>query len=129
MWATVDDRPLPVALPGGGGLLGGLVGGIVNTAIKGIADQLEKSAQDSRSVSEYAAERIAGSYQVKQRLGEVTVGLPMSQSVSSQSINGRTSKTVSLLLPVYNAAGAPVAQAQVSNMNSMRFDCHCWFNT
>ena len=37
----------------------------------------------------------------------------MSQSVATQSINGRVSKTVNLLLPVYNAAGAPVAQAQV----------------
>eukprot|EP00775_Hariotina_reticulata_P004602 gene4602-4856_t len=113
VYGRTEDRPLPMTFPGGGGLLGGLVGGLVNTAIKGIAEQLEKSAQDSRSVSENAAERISSSYQVKQRLGEVTVGLPMSQSVASQSVNGRTSKTISLLLPLYNAAGAPVAQAQV----------------
>lgn len=60
-------------IPGGGGLLGGLVGGLVNSAIKGLADQLEKSAAESRSVAELAAERIQGSYRVKQRLGEVGV--------------------------------------------------------
>ncbi|WIA13518.1 hypothetical protein OEZ85_007091 [Tetradesmus obliquus] len=110
-----DDRPLPMQLPGGG-LLGGLVGGLLNTAVKGLAKELEKSAQQTRSVTDLAANRISSSRRIKQRLGEVTVGLPMSQSVASQSINGRVSKTVSLLLPVYNLAGAAVAQAQVTQV-------------
>lgn len=100
----------------GGGLLGGLVGGLLNTAVKGLAKELEKSAQQTRSVTDLAANRISSSRRIKQRLGEVTVGLPMSQSVASQSINGRVSKTVSLLLPVYNLAGAAVAQAQVTQV-------------
>lgn len=100
-------------MPMPGGILGGLMGGLVNTAIKGLAKELEKSAEQTRNVSEIAAERISNSRRIKQQLGEVTVGLPMSQSVSSQNINGRVSKTVNLLLPVYNAAGAAVAQAQV----------------
>lgn len=110
-----DERPLPMPLPGGG-LLGGLVGGLLNTAVKGLAKELEKSAEQTRSVTDLAAERISSSRRIKQRLGEVTVGLPMSQSVASQSINGRVSKTVSLLLPVYNLAGAAVAQAQVTQV-------------
>jgi hypothetical protein len=104
-----------MTLPGGG-LLGGLVGGLLNSAVKGLAKELEKSAEQTRSVTDLAAERISSSRRIKQRLGEVTVGLPMSQSVASQSINGRVSKTVSLLLPVYNLAGAPVAQAQVTQV-------------
>jgi hypothetical protein len=104
-----------MTLPGGG-LLGGIVGGLLNTAVKGLAKELEKSAEQTRSVADLAAERISSSRQIKQRLGEVTVGLPMSQSVASQNINGRVSKTVSLLLPVYNLAGAPVAQAQVTQV-------------
>jgi hypothetical protein len=106
--------PLP-----GGGLLGGLVGGLLNTAVKGLAKELEKSAEQTRSVTDLAAERISSSRRIKQRLGEVTVGLPMSQSVASQNINGRVSKTVSLLLPVYNLAGAPVAQAQVTQVEGL----------
>lgn len=107
-----DDRPLPMPMPGG--VLGGLVGGLVNTAIKGLAKEFEKQAAESRSVSELAAQRISSSRRIKQRLGEVTVGLPVSQSVASQSVNGRVSKTVLLVLPIYNLAGAPVAQAQVT---------------
>jgi len=56
-------------------------------------------------VAEYAAERISSSQQVKQQLGEVTVGLPISQSVASQNINGRVTKTVSLVLPVFRRGG------------------------
>eukprot|EP00882_Tetradesmus_deserticola_P001135 GHRQ01001228.1.p1 GENE.GHRQ01001228.1~~GHRQ01001228.1.p1 ORF type:complete len:264 (+),score=96.75 GHRQ01001228.1:278-1069(+) len=108
-----DDRPLPMPVPGGG-LLGGLVGGLLNTAVQGLAKEMENSAKQTRSVADLAAERISSSTRIKQRLGEVTVGLPISQSVASQSINGRVSKTVSLVLPVYNLAGVPVAQAQVT---------------
>lgn len=97
-----------------GGLFGGIVGGLLNSAVQGLAKEMEKTAQQTRSVSELAAERISSSREVKRRLGEVTVGLPMSQSVASQNINGRVSKTVNLLLPVYNAAGVPVGQAQVA---------------
>lgn len=96
-----------------GGFLGGLMGSVINSAVQGLAKEMEKTAEATRSVAEVAADRISSSRRVKQRLGQVTVGLPMSQSVATQSINGRVSKTVNLLLPVYNAAGAPVAQAQV----------------
>eukprot|EP00882_Tetradesmus_deserticola_P003502 GHRQ01003705.1.p1 GENE.GHRQ01003705.1~~GHRQ01003705.1.p1 ORF type:complete len:263 (+),score=92.49 GHRQ01003705.1:278-1066(+) len=108
-----DDRLLPMPVPGGG-LLSGLVGGLLNTAVQGLAKEMENSAKQTRSVADLAAERISSSRRIKQRLGEVTVGLPISQSVASQSINGRVSKTVSLVLPVYNLAGVPVAQAQVT---------------
>eukprot|EP00882_Tetradesmus_deserticola_P014314 GHRQ01015220.1.p1 GENE.GHRQ01015220.1~~GHRQ01015220.1.p1 ORF type:complete len:179 (-),score=48.91 GHRQ01015220.1:887-1423(-) len=110
---TADDRLLPMPVPGGG-LLSGLVGGLLNTAVQGLAKEMENSAKQTRSVADLAAERISSSRRIKQRLGEVTVGLPISQSVASQSINGRVSKTVSLVLPVYNLAGVPVAQAQVT---------------
>lgn len=114
-----DERQLPLFPGGGGGLFGGLMGGLVNQAVKGLASQLEKAAQETRDVSEEAAARIRGSAQIQQRLGSgVTVGPAMSQSVSSSSINGRTTKTVTLLLPVYSAGGVPVAQAQVTQTQS-----------
>eukprot|EP00879_Flechtneria_rotunda_P032130 GHRR01035287.1.p1 GENE.GHRR01035287.1~~GHRR01035287.1.p1 ORF type:complete len:168 (+),score=67.04 GHRR01035287.1:214-717(+) len=111
---AAEDQPFPLQVPGG--LLGGLMGGLANAAISGLAQQLEKTAAESRNVSQLAAARVENSQRIKQRLGQVSVGLPLSQSVSSQNINGRVSKTVSLLLPLYNAARVPVAQAQVTQV-------------
>lgn len=116
MHAPAAERPLPLVPPlpgGGGGLLGGLVGGLVNAAARGLAESLERSAADSAAVAQRAADAIAGSRTVRQRLGDVSVGLPLSQSASSSSVNGVASKTISLLLPVYNSAGGVVSQAQV----------------
>jgi hypothetical protein len=117
MCARADDRQLP-QFPSPGGLFGGLVGGLVNQAVKGLASEMQKTAAQTRSVSETAALRIQNSSILQQRLGRVTVGPAMSQSMSSSNINGRVSKNISLLLPVYGPGGRPVAQAQVTQVEA-----------
>ena len=92
------------------------MGGLVNQAVKGLAKEMQKTAAETRSVAETAALHIQQSERIRQRLGAVTVGPAMSQSSATSSINGRVSKTISLLLPVYGAGGLPVAQAQVTQV-------------
>jgi hypothetical protein len=114
-YAYADDRQLP-QFPSPGGLFGGLMGGLVNQAVKGLAKEMQKTAAQTRSVSETASLRIQQSQCIQQRLGRVTVGPAMSQSMSTSSINGRVSKTINLVMPVYGAGGLPVAQAQVTQV-------------
>lgn len=45
--------------------------------------------------------------------GEVRAGPLMGQSVSSQSINGVTSKSINIAFPVYSSSSPQPAQAQV----------------
>lgn len=94
------------------------MGGLVNQAVKGLAKEMQKTAAETRSVSETAAVRIQQSRRIQQRLGSVTVGQPMGQSMSSSNINGRVSRNISLLLPVLGPGGMPVAQAQVSQVET-----------
>lgn len=110
---SADDRQLP-QFPTQGGLFGGLIGGLVNQAVKGLAKEVEKTAAQTRSVSETAAMRIEQSQRIRERLGPVTVGPAMSQSISSSNMNGRLNKTISLMMPVYGSGRLPVAQAQVT---------------
>ncbi|KAF8060017.1 hypothetical protein HT031_004955 [Scenedesmus sp. PABB004] len=121
-----DEPPQQQGLAGlPGGLLGGLVGGLVGSAVKGLARELERSAADGRSVADTAARRIGASARLQRRLGAVRAGPPLSQAVSSSSINGRVQKRVQLVLPVVNAAGAMVAQAQVTAVegDAMQHEC------
>lgn len=92
------------------------MGGLVNQAVKGLAKEMQKTAAETRSVSETAALRIQQSRRIQQRLGTVSVGPAMSQSMSTSNINGRVSKNINLLLPVFGAGGMPVAQAQVTQV-------------
>lgn len=94
------------------------MGGLVNTAIKGLAKEMQKTAAETRSISDTAALRIQQSRQIQQRLGPVTVGPPMGQSMSTSNINGRISKTINLMMPVLGAGGLPVAQAQVTQVEA-----------
>lgn len=94
----------------GGGLVGGLlgraVGGVLRSAAGALAEQLQQAAQQVADVQDRAARVIEGSAKVRAALGgSVRVGPPMSQSSMSQSINGRVSKTVTLLMPVAGANG------------------------
>lgn len=117
LYRPEDDRQLP-QFPAPGGLFGGLMGGLVNQAVKGLAKEMQKTAAETRSVSETAALRIQQSPRIQQRLGPVTVGPAMSQSMSTSSINGRVSKTISLIMPLMGAGGLPVAQAQVTQVEA-----------
>lgn len=84
-----------------------------------MAKEMQRTAAETRSVSEAAAARIQQSRRIQQRLGaSITVGPPLSQSMSSANINGRVSKTISLVMPVFTAAGVPAAQAQVTQVES-----------
>jgi len=94
------------------------MGGLVNTAMKGLAKEMQKTAAETRSVSDTAALRIQQSRQIQQRLGPVTVGPPFGQSMSTSNINGRVSKTINLMMPVLGAGGRPVAQAQVTQVEA-----------
>lgn len=103
----------PLAPLFGDGLLARAVGGMVAGALRGLGEQLEKQARETRGVYEDAAVAIRGCPEVAARLGgAVSVGGPMSQSSSSSNINGRVTKRVVMVLPVSGPNGA-FAQAQV----------------
>lgn len=103
---TPDDLGLST---GGGGLLPNLVGramgGLISGALSSLTKQLQEAAKEQQGVYEEAAERIRTSAKLRTRLGNVTVGPLMSQSSSSSSINGRVTKQIVLLMPVYGAGG------------------------
>lgn len=93
-----------------GNLLGRAVGGMLRSAVGAMAEQMQAAAAQVADVQDRAARLISGDARVSRALGgSVRVGAPMSQSSMSQSINGRVSKTVTLLVPVAGATG----QAQV----------------
>jgi hypothetical protein len=98
---------------GGGGLLGGLLGGLAGAAARGLAETLAAGAAEGAGAAERAAAAIVADARVTAALGRVSVGPPMSQAISSSSVNGVTTRRVSLLLPLLDGAGAVVAQARV----------------
>uniref|UniRef100_A0A7S0S0I2 Uncharacterized protein n=1 Tax=Chlamydomonas leiostraca TaxID=1034604 RepID=A0A7S0S0I2_9CHLO len=106
---------LPVIeLPSAGilpSLMGKAMGSLVNMAIQAVGEQLASSAKDSADVYERGAARIRASADLRARLGEpLVVQPPLSQSVSSLTVNGRFSQRVVLLVPVYGARGGATAQ-------------------
>lgn len=71
--------------------------------------QRPASAARPGPLQDHATRVIQGSAKVQQALGgSVRVMPPVSQSSMSQSINGRASQTVTLILPVVGAGGKAV---------------------
>mmetsp|Transcript_27085 Transcript_27085/g.48278 ORF Transcript_27085/g.48278 Transcript_27085/m.48278 type:complete len:295 (-) Transcript_27085:170-1054(-) len=96
----------------GGGLVGRMAGAMLGSALKGLGEQMEKAGREAASIQNQARDAIEADRRVVEALGgSVQVGGPISQSSMSSSINGRTTKQVSLILPVMGQRG--VAQAQV----------------
>ncbi|KAG1670887.1 hypothetical protein FOA52_000389 [Chlamydomonas sp. UWO 241] len=94
--------------PGGllGGLVGRAVGGMLESAISKIGAELEKAAAESASTYDTAAARVEGSERLRNRMGgQVTAGPVMSQSMSSTSINGVSTKVVNIVFPVSSSGG------------------------
>lgn len=101
----------------GGGLVGSLlgkaVGGVLRSAVGALGEQLREAAERAQDVQDQASRLIESSSKVRAALGgSIRVGAPVSQSSSSSSINGRSSQTVTLIVPVVGANGR-TAQAQV----------------
>jgi hypothetical protein len=89
---------------------------MVGAAVKGLSEQVERSARESRAVYDQASRRLRASRALADRLGSpVTVGPVVSQSVSSSSINGVSSRRLVLLVPVQGPLGA--GQAQVTSVD------------
>lgn len=94
----------------GGGLVGGLLGraagAVLRSAVKGLGEQMRQAQEQVADVQDRAARIIESSSKLRQALGgSVQAMPPVSQSSMSQSINGRMTKTVTLLLPVAGANG------------------------
>ncbi|EFN54338.1 hypothetical protein CHLNCDRAFT_135584 [Chlorella variabilis] len=107
-------RPEDAGFGGGlvGGLLGKAVGSMLRGAVGALGEQLREAQEQVADVQARAARVIESSSQLRQKLGgSVQVGAAFSQSSSTAIINGRTSRRVTLLMPV--AGGGRVAQAQV----------------
>lgn len=108
-------RPEDLGFGGGlvGGLLGRAVGGMLRSAVGAMGEQLRQAAEQVADVQERAARVIENNGRVRSLLGSpVRVLPPVSQSSMTQSINGRTSRTITLLMPVVGPTGT-TAQAQV----------------
>lgn len=106
------DFPVPKDLFGGG-IMGRMMGGLVTSAIKAVSEQVAASAKESNAAYNEAARKLRSSSKLKSRLGDaIEVGPALSQSVSSAYINGRSSKQIQLLVPVYGVGGR-AAQAVV----------------
>jgi len=101
----------------GGGLLGRAAGSMLGSAIKAVGDQMAEAGRQAEGIRQRATSAIEASSAVREHLGSgVQVGPPMSQSTMSSSINGRVSKTVSLIMPVVGSRGT--AQAIVEATES-----------
>ena len=112
-----ERRQQPPEADFGGGLVGGLmsraVGGLLRGALGMIEGQLAAAQEQAEGVQSRAAAVIEGSARLRERLGgPVRVLEPMAQSSMTSIINGRSTRTITLLLPVVGADGR-AAQAQV----------------
>ncbi|KAL4458532.1 hypothetical protein ABPG75_013397 [Micractinium tetrahymenae] len=112
-----EDVYSPEDLGFGGGLVGGLlgraVGGMLRSAVGAMGEQLRQAAEQVADVQDRAARVIENNSRIRDKLGgPVRVLPPVSQSSMTQSINGKASRTITLLLPVVGPSGA-AAQAQV----------------
>lgn len=122
--AALNPQPLRPACPaaepglgGGGGLVSGLlgraVGRMMQSALGALGEQLREAQEQAADVQQRAADLIENDARVRQRLGgTVRCMAPMSQGSMTQSINGRVSRVVTLVLPVVGQNGRS-AQAQV----------------
>lgn len=100
----------------GGGLVGGLlgraVGGMLRSAVGALGEQMRQAQEQVADVQDRATRIIETNSRLRDALGgSVRAQPPVSQSSMSQSINGRMSKTVTLIMPVVGSRG--MAQAQV----------------
>lgn len=115
-------RPEQEAFGGGlvGGLLGRAVGGMLRSAVGALGEQLREAQEQVADVQERAARVIQSNSKLQARMGgSVRVMPAVSQSSMSSSINGRTSKTLTLVMPVVGAGGQ-AAQAQVQYVEGDR---------
>ncbi|GAB4821872.1 hypothetical protein N2152v2_008918 [Parachlorella kessleri] len=96
------------------GLLGRAVGRMLQGALGAVGEQLRQAAEQVADVQSRAVAMIESDPRVRDRLGgSVQCLAPMSQSSMTQSINGRVSRVVTLVLPVVGAGGRAAAQAEV----------------
>lgn len=102
----------------GGGLMGRAMGGLVGRALRSVGEGLAEASRQAEEVQAQAAAAIESDSRVRSALGgSCQVGSPMSQSSMTQVINGRSSRRVSLVMPVQGANGR-MAQAQVEFTDS-----------
>jgi hypothetical protein len=97
----------------GGGLVGGLMGRAVGSLLGGALNELRDVADQVADVQGRAAAAIEGSNVVLARLGSVRCLPAVSQSSMTQTINGQTTRTVTLIMPVAGSGGYQVATAEV----------------
>jgi hypothetical protein len=98
----LKDAPLPVRLFGG--LMKGIVG-MASEAMKSAAGDIERIREEAKRV-------LVMDSDVLSELGrDLELDSPFSQSFSSASINGRTTKRISLQMPIrgkYNSVSLPL---------------------
>lgn len=99
-----------------GGLLGRAVQGVLGSVMRTASEQLARSARESQTIYEHASSSIRNSSVLASKMGgPVSVGPPLSQSMSSSNINGVVTKRVTLMAPVYGPGGA-AATAHISSV-------------
>ncbi|PRW59807.1 hypothetical protein C2E21_1565 [Chlorella sorokiniana] len=101
----------------GGGLVGGLlgraVGGMLRSAVGALGEQMRQAQEQVADVQDRATRIIESNSRLQDAMGgSMRAQPPVSQSSMSQNINGRMSKTVTLIMPVVGSGGR-IAQAQV----------------
>jgi hypothetical protein len=94
----------------GGGLVGGLlgraVGGMLRSAVGALGEQMRQAQEQVADVQDRATRIIESNSRLQDAMGgSVRAQPPVSQSSMSQNINGRMSKTVTLIMPVVGSGG------------------------
>ena len=112
---VLKDAPLPVKM------LGSMFGPLMSSAMSSMADSL---AEQQRTAEDYLSQArlfIQSDEAVTRIIGEpVQVGSPFSQSSSTSSINGKTTKRVELGFPVSGSRGSGVAQLSATEAGIQR---------
>mmetsp|Transcript_5946 Transcript_5946/g.15802 ORF Transcript_5946/g.15802 Transcript_5946/m.15802 type:complete len:259 (-) Transcript_5946:164-940(-) len=115
-------------VPGADDLLPGLFGRAAGSLLSGAFDmlgsELAKSSKERETVLDEARRRISNSPAVKQRLGNVQVLEPTSQSSSTMSINGRSTQRINLITPIQGSSGAlAFGQVEYASEGGKRSSC------
>lgn len=105
----LKDAPLPIRM------MGKMVGPLMSSAMSSMAESL---AEQQATVDEYlqhARVALQSDEAVVRALGDIQVGAPMTQSSSTQSINGQTTTRIEIGFPVTGSSrGGTTAMAQLS---------------
>jgi len=103
----------------------GLAGAVFKSMAKGVAGMVAEGMTsmqgDMQAVNEQVVDELLRDNKVRSLLGErIVCGMAFQSSSSSMNVNGVTSKSIGLVLPVQGELGSGQAQVDIININERK---------